>query len=101
MYEKFNLVYLTLFICLSDYIAVYSEICVLYTLPMNINGYVPFLILLYTLPMNIDGYVPFLRLLYTLPMNINGYVPFLILLYTWPMSINGYVGHYFEWVKIY
>ena len=27
---------------------------------MNINAYVPFLILLYTLPMNINGYVPFL-----------------------------------------
>ena len=63
----------------------------LYTLPMNTNGYVPFLILLYTLPMNINGYVPFLILLYTLPMNINGYVPFLILLYTLPMNINGYV----------
>ena len=39
-------------------------------------------LLLYTLPMNINGYVPFLKLLYTRPMNINVYVPFLILLYT-------------------
>ena len=36
------------------------------------------LILLYTVPTNINGYVPFRILLYTLPMNINGYVPFLI-----------------------
>ena len=50
----------------------------LYTLPMNSKGYVPFLILLYTLPINTNGYVPFLILLYTLPMNTNGYVPFLI-----------------------
>ena len=42
---------------------------------MNINGYVPFLILLYTLPMNINGYVPFLILLYTLPMNLNWVCP--------------------------
>ena len=63
----------------------------LYTLPMDINGYVPSLILLYTLPMNINGYVPSLILLYTLPMNINRYVPFLTLLYTLPMNINGYV----------
>ena len=63
----------------------------LYILPININGYVPFLILLYTLPMNINGYIPFLILLYTLHTNINGYVPFLILLYTLPMKINGYV----------
>ena len=63
----------------------------LYTLPTNINGYIPFLILLYTLPTNINGYVPFIILLYTLPMNINGYVLFLILLYTLPMNINGYV----------
>ena len=34
---------------------------------MNINGYVPFLILFYTLHMNINGYVLFLILLYTLP----------------------------------
>ena len=58
---------------------------------MNINGYVPFLILVYILPMNINVYVPFLILVYTLPININGYVPFLILLYTQPMNINGYL----------
>ena len=63
----------------------------LYTVPMNINEYVPFLILLYTVPMNINEYVPFLILLYTVPMNINEYVPFLILLYTVPMNINEYV----------
>ena len=34
--------------------------------------------LLYTQPMNINGYVQFLIRLYTVPMNINGYVPFLI-----------------------
>ena len=50
----------------------------LYTLSMNVYGYVPFLILLYTLPMNVNSYVTFLILLYTLPMNINGYVPSLI-----------------------
>ena len=50
----------------------------LYTLPVNSNGYVPFLTLLYTLPVNSNGYVPFLILLYTLPQNSNGYVPFLI-----------------------
>ena len=45
---------------------------------MNINEYVPFLILLYTLPMNYNEYVPFLLLLYTLLMTINGHVPFII-----------------------
>ena len=45
---------------------------------MNINEYIPFLILLYTLSMNINGYIPFLILLYTLSMNINRYIPFLM-----------------------
>ena len=34
-----------------------------YTLPMNINGYIPFFILLYTLPMNINGQVPLINML--------------------------------------
>ena len=45
---------------MSFFILEYHLIILLYTLPRNINGYVPFLILLYTLPININGHVPFL-----------------------------------------
>ena len=41
--------------------------------------------------MNVNGYVPFLILLYTLPMNINKYCPI----------SHKYVGYYCEGVKIY
>ena len=51
----------------------WSVVIQLYTLPMNINRYVSFLILLCTLHMNINGYVQFLILLY-----IYCYIPNLI-----------------------